>query len=200
MKRAHELMLRYNLEQLPLPADFAVRHLGEPRGRANPVEAEIVGLLAEFFFVEVISIPVYTPATAKRGRVYEIMGTPANVEMACHVHAFLLATADRLWHANRGDPRVRDGRDRIPYQTGVIRGFRGKLLLDRMTLEGTGLVWVGDARLDDFYRRRHPRVVTRRRRLRVGGGAHIAGREAGHKLVLHKPVATAGTGGPKLLR
>jgi hypothetical protein len=199
MKRAHELMLRYNLDQLPLPADFEVRHLGEPRGRASPIEAEIVGILTEFFFIDAISIPVYTPTTGKHGRVYEIMGTPANVEMASHVHAFLLATADRLWHANRSDARVRDGRDRIPYQTGVIRGFRDKLMFDRHALKGTGLVWVGDSRLDDFTKRRHPRIITRRRRLRTGG-AHNAGREAGRTVVLHKPVATSGSGGVKLLR
>ena len=128
MKRAHELMLRYNLEQLPQRRELEVRHLGEPRRRANAVEAEIIGLLSELFFVDAISIPVYVPRTGLRGRVYEIAGTLANVEMACHVYAFLLATADRLWRANRGDARVRSGRDRVPYQTGVIRGFREKFL------------------------------------------------------------------------
>ncbi len=199
MKRAHELMLRHNLEQLPVRHDFEVRHLGEPRRRANPVEAEIIGLLSELFFVEVIAIPVYVPHTGLHGRVYEIAGTLANVEMASHVYAFLLATADRLWRENRGDARVQSGRDRVPYQTGVIRGFRDKLLRERVELRGEGLVWVGDRRLQEFYRRRHPRVVTRRRSLRTGG-AHKAGREAGHNVVLHKPV-TGGraSGGPKLL-
>lgn len=198
MKRAHELMLRHNLEQLPVKHEFEVRHLGEPRRRANPVEAEIVGLLSELFFVEAISIPVYVPRTALHGRVYEIAGTLANVEMACHVFAFLLATADRLWRENRGDRRVRSGRDRVAYQTGVIRGFRDKLLAERVELRGAGLVWVGDRRLEEYYRRRHPRVVTRRRSLRIDG-AHRAGREAGRTVVLHKPVTTGGTSGPKLL-
>ena len=85
--------------------------------------------------------------------------------------------------------RVRSGRDRISYQTGVIRGFREKLLLERVELRGVGLVWAGDKRLDEFYRRRNPRIVTRRRSLRVGG-AHHAGREAGRTVVLHKPVTT----------
>ena len=199
MKRAHELMLRHNLEQLPVRHAFEVRHLGEPRRRANPVEAEVVALLSELFFVEVISIPVYVPRTGLHGRVFEIAGTRANVEMAAHVYAFLLATTDRLWRDNRGDARVRDGRDRVPYQTGVIRGFRDKLLLERLGLRGEGLVWVGDKRLEEFYRRRHPRVVTRRRSLRTGG-AHHAGREAGGKVVLHKPMTASGTvSGPKLL-
>ena len=200
MKKAHELMLRHNLEQLPVRHGLEVRHLGEPRRRASAVEADVVGLLTEFFFVEAISIPVYVPRTGLHGRLYEIAGTAANVEMAVHVHAFLLATAERLWHENRADARVKSGRDRIAYQTGVIRGFREKLITERTELRGAGLVWVGDRRLADFYRRRHPRVVRRRRNLRLGG-AHHAGREAGRTVVLHKPVSTAGTaGGPKLLR
>ncbi|HET9989741.1 MAG TPA: DUF2786 domain-containing protein [Kofleriaceae bacterium] len=199
MKRAHELMLRHNIEQLPTVHEFEVRHLGEPRRRANTVEAEIMGLLSEFFFVEVISIPVYVPHTAAHGRVYEIAGTLANVEMASHAYAFLLATCERLWRENRADARVRSGRDRVSYQTGVIRGFREKLVFERVELRGVGLVWRGDKRLEEFYRKRNPRIVTRRRSLRVGG-AHHAGREAGRTVVLHKPVTTGPSGGPKLLR
>ncbi len=203
MKRAHELMLRHNIEQLPVIHEFEVRHLGEPRRRANVVESEIVGLLSELFFVEVIAIPVYVPHTGLHGRVYEIAGTLANVEMASHVYAFLLATAERLWQENRADARVRSGRDRVSYQTGVIRGFRDKLLGERVELRGVGLVWRGDKRLEEFYRRRNPRIVTRRRNLRVGG-AHHAGREAGRTVVLHKPVTNGpgdhGARGPKLLR
>jgi hypothetical protein len=199
MKRAHELMLRYNIEQLPIVHEFEIRHLGEPRRRANVVEAEIVGLLSELFFVEVIAIPVYVPRTGAHGRVYEIAGTLANVEMASHVYAFLLSTCERLWRENRADARVRSGRDRVSYQTGVIRGFREKLIFERVELRGVGLVWRGDKRLEEFYRRRNPRIVTRRRSLRVGG-AHHAGREAGRTVVLHKPVTTGPGGGTKLLR
>ncbi|MEO6774918.1 MAG: DUF2786 domain-containing protein [Kofleriaceae bacterium] len=202
MKRAHELMLRHNIEQLPIVHEFEVRHLGSPRRRTSSVEAEVVGLLSELFFVEVISIPVYVAQTGGHGRVYEIAGTLANVEMASHVYEFLLATCDRLWRENRTDARVQSGRDRLAYQTGVIRGFRDKLVCDRVELRGVGLVWRGDRRLEEFYRRRHPRIVTRRRSLRVGD-AHHAGREAGRTVVLHKPVTTGPGGpggGPKLLR
>ncbi|CAN5291860.1 hypothetical protein BH11MYX1_BH11MYX1_10490 [soil metagenome] len=200
MKKAHELMLRHNIEQLPITHEFEVRHLGEPRRRSNTIEAEVVGLLSELFFVEVIAIPVYIPSTAMHARVYEITGTLANVEMASHVYAFLLATCDRLWQANRNDARVRSGRDRVAYQTGVIRGFRDKLLAERVELRGVGLVWAGDTRLEEFYHRRNPRIVTRRRSLRVGD-AHHAGREAGLTVVLHKPVADRSSGGgQKLLR
>jgi hypothetical protein len=200
MRKAHELMLRHNIEAAAARAErgFEIRHLGDPTRRANRVEAEIVGLLTQFFFVKAIRLPVYLPRLGTRGKLYEIAGTRANVEMACHVYEFLLATAERLWHANRTDARVRSGRDRLSYQSGVIDGFRCRLRQTRVQLGETGLVWVGDADLDRFYRARHPRVTTRRSTTR-NTHAHAAGREAGSKVVLHRPVEQGATT-PRLLR
>ncbi|MBA3396808.1 MAG: DUF2786 domain-containing protein [Deltaproteobacteria bacterium] len=203
MRRAHELMLRHNIEATAATAEsaFELRHLGDPAKRTTRVESEIMMLLSEFFFVKVIRVPVYIPHAGKTGLVYEIAGTHANVEMASHVYEFMLATADRLWTENRGDARVRSGRDRLSYQAGVVGGFRDKLGSERKELRGTGLVWVGDSQLDRFYRTRHPRITQRRRHVRFDG-AHAAGREAGRTVVLHKPVSnTGGAGvGPRLLR
>jgi hypothetical protein len=202
MRKAHELMLRHNVEVATTSAlrSYEVRHLGDPSKRGTRVESEIAALLSELFFVKVIRVPVYVPQLGKSGWVYEIAGTHANVEMATHVHAFLLATAERLWAENRHDARVRSGRDRMVYQAGVIGGFRDKLLAERSGLKQTGLVWVGDRDLDRFYRARHPHMTTRRQRVRING-AHAAGREAGRTVVLHKPVERgASTGAPRLLR
>ncbi len=189
MRRSHELMLRYNIAEASARTNLAyeVRHVGDPTRCGSRVEAMILGLCAEYFFVTVIRVPVYLPLLGRRGRVYEITGTAANVAMACHVHAFLLATAARLWLDNRQDPRVRSGRDRLSYQTGVVRGFGEKLASERVELRGTGLVWLGDADLNDFFRARHPRTVTRRASSRLDE-AHSAGREAGGKVVLHRPL------------
>ena len=201
MRRAHELMLRHNIEDAAARADHAyeVRHLGDPSKRGTRVESQIIGLLVEFFFVQAIRIPVYLPREGKRGNLYEVVGTHANVAMAEHVHAFLLATCDRLWRDNRRDARVRSGRDRLSYQLGVINGFRDKLSTERKELRGTGLVWVGDQKLDAHYRARHPRITTRSSTIRLDG-AHAAGREAGRKVVLHKPIEHGPSGPTRLLR
>jgi hypothetical protein len=203
MRKAHELMLRHNIAVAQATTDrsqqsYEVRHLGDPGKRGTRVESEIAGLLSELFFVKVIRVPVYVPRTGKSGLVYEITGTRANVEMASHVYAFLLATCDRLWAENRHDARVRSGRDRLAYQAGVIGGFREKLLSERKELKETGLVWVGDRDLDRFYRARHPSIVTRRHSVQING-AHAAGREAGRTVVLHKPVERGGSSGERRL-
>jgi Protein of unknown function (DUF2786)/SprT-like family len=201
MRTAHELMLRHNVDAAAARAsrDYEVRHLGEPLARQSRVEADVVGLLSEYFFIKAIRVPVYLPLLARRGAVIEIAGTRANVEMAAHVYAFLLATADRLWRENRGDARVRSGRDRLSYQAGVVRGFRDKLEAERVQLRGTGLVWVGDAGLDAYYHARNPRIRRRSRTVRLDG-AHAAGREAGRTVVLHRPIENGPSGPRRLLR
>ena len=206
MRKAHELMLRHNIEATEArrasrtDRGYEIRHLGDPHKRGTRVESDVVGLLSEFFFVKVIRVPVYLPRLGKSGTVYEIAGTHPNVEMASHVYAFLLATAERLWNENRHDARVRNGRDRLAYQSGVVGGFREKLLSERRDLKETGLVWVGDGELERFYRARHPRITTRRHSVRING-AHAAGREAGRTVVLHKPVERGPTAAaPRLLR
>ena len=108
---------------------------------------------------------------------------------------------------NRGDARVRSGRDRLSYQTGVIRGFGEKLAAERAMLRGTGLVWRGDAELQRFFRTRHPRTVSRRSRTRLDD-AHAAGREAGGKVlrieitvrIEERNVALEPDDGPALIR
>ncbi|HUQ01804.1 MAG TPA: DUF2786 domain-containing protein [Kofleriaceae bacterium] len=203
MRRAHELMLRHNIEEASAREQraFEVRHVGEPRKRVTRVELDIVNVLTEFFFVEAIRIPTYVVSAGTRGHLFELCGTRANVEMAVHVYAFLLATAGRLWDENRRDARVTSGRDRLAYMSGVIRGFHDKLIGERKELRGTGLVWRGDAGLDDFFRARYPRI-TRRRRTERYGSAHQAGREAGRKIVLNRPIEHGPTAGaaPKRLR
>ncbi|MEZ4403415.1 MAG: DUF2786 domain-containing protein [Kofleriaceae bacterium] len=200
MRKAHELMLRHNIDAAARPGAYQVRHVGEPTKRLSRVDSMIAVILTEFFFVKVLQIPVYLPLEARRGQLFELTGTAANLDMAEHVYDFLRATAERLWQANRRDQRIRSGHDRLNYQAGVIQGFHDKLAAERHQLRGTGLIWVGDADLDDYYHRRNPRIVRKRRSFRADG-AHAAGREAGRKIVLHKPVTSgpSRSGGPKLL-
>jgi uncharacterized protein DUF2786/SprT-like family protein len=201
MQRAHELMLRYNVDAAAAAEarDFETRQVGDPSRRGTGVEAAIVVLLTECFFVEAIRVPVYLPRAGKRGAVYELSGTRANLELAVHVYHFLLATADRLWQATRDGGAIRSGRDRLAYQTGVIRGFHDKLQEERTVLAGTGLVWRGDAGLDSFFHRRHPRIRSQRGTTQLNQ-AHLAGREDGRRVVLHRPVETGPSGARRLLR
>jgi predicted SprT family Zn-dependent metalloprotease len=205
MNAAQRLMLKYNLDATAARAKgaeraFAFRTLGRPSGRVTESERTLAAILGDHFFVEVIWVPAYRPHDGKRGSVLEISGTPANLEMAAYVHSFLSHAADRLWTVHKRAHQLRGDKDRRTFLAGVMAGFHAKLQSERKTQAKEGLVWVGDPELKTYYRRRHPNVVT----VRYGGSArndaHAHGREAGQKLVLHRPVGSGPSGGgPKLL-
>lgn len=205
MNAAQRLMLKYNLDQTAARAKgaeraYAFRTLGKPSGRVTESERTLAAILGDHFFVEVIWVPAYRPLDQKRGSVLEISGTPANIEMAAYVHSFLTHAADQLWITHKREHKLAGNRDRRTFLAGVMSGFHAKLQAERKAQAKEGLVWVGDAELHAYYRRRHPHVVT----VRYGGSArndaHAHGREAGKRLVLHRPVGSGPSGGgPKLL-
>jgi len=196
---AQRLMLKYNLEAAALlpRRGYGFWHLGVPTGRVSESERLFCMILSENFFVEVIWIPVYRPLEGKRGQVLEICGTPANLEMAAYVHAFLTSAAERLWQEHKRALGIRSNRDRRAYLAGVMEGFREKLARERTKQEKEGLVWVRDADLLAYYRKRHPYIRHTRTAGQRRTAAHGHGRDAGKKLVLHRGMSdrTASPGG-----
>ena len=202
MNQAQRLMLKHNLDSVAdarRRGGYGFRHLGTPTGRVSESERLLGTILGKHFFVEVIWVPVYRPAEGKRGQVLEACGTPANLEMAAYVHAFLGHTADHLWREHKRSRRIRGNADRRTYLAGVMAGFLEKLNAQRTENREQGLVWVGDAELDGFYRKRHPRIVQVRHAGNRRTAAHAEGREAGRRIVLHKPVQGGPSGAVRLL-
>jgi hypothetical protein len=202
MAAAQRLMLKYNLEARHASAsrDYAHRHLGAPTGRVTEHERILAMILGKHFFVEVIWVPVYRPLQGKRGSVVEICGSAANLAIAEYVHAFLMETAERLWRDHKRASSIVGDRDRRTFLAGVMSGFAEKLARQTTTHAEQGLVWVRDADLGSFFRRRHPylRHVRHTGNRRTEAYAH--GKEAGRRIVLHRGVsASAGDRGHLLL-
>lgn len=199
MNAAQRLMLRYNLSAVGVRSAYQFRQLGEPSGRTRESERWLATILNDHFFVETIWVPVYRPQLGKKGSVLEICGSPANVEMASYVHAFLRETAERLWQAHKKRAGSRSDRDRQKYLAGVMLGFREKLAAQEREHREEGLVWVRDGNLDEYFRQRHPRVRTVRYQGASPSEAYEHGREAGRSIVLHRPVSEGPSGGVRLL-
>jgi hypothetical protein len=184
-------MLKYNIDLAVSgrqPA-YAFRHLGEPTGRVNEAQRILAGILGDHFFVQTIWVPVWRAAEGKRGSVLEICGSMANLELAEYVHSFLNTTAERMFREYRGTKAGR-GAKRLTYFAGVMAGFRERLERERKKSKAEGLVWVGDAALDDFFRKRHPRIRWTRYAVGHGSEAYARGREAGAKIVLHRGISS----------
>lgn len=196
MRMAHRLMLRHNLEHATsdgVSGSYAFRHLGRATGRVPESERLLAGLLGEFFFVQPIWISVFRVEDQKRGRMLEITGRPENLDMAEYVYGFLQHAGESLWRAHKRAHRLERNVARRAFLAGVMRGFADKLRAERKSEEASGLVWVGDPRAHEFFRRRHPRVRHTTYGSSSGSDAGKHGRAAGRELVLNRPL-TKGAG------
>lgn len=198
MAQAQRLMLKHNIEAGPGPG-YGFRQLGQPTGRTTEAERLLGVLLNDHFFVEAIWVPVWRPLEGKRGTVLEVCGRPVNLEMATYVYSFLTDTAERLWRQYQREQGLASARDRRTYQAGVIAGFREKLAAERRRHRQEGLIWVGDTDLERYFRRRHPRVRSVRRRGAERNEAHAHGRAAGRNVVLQRPIHSGPTPGRRYL-
>ncbi|MFZ5476757.1 MAG: SprT-like domain-containing protein [Myxococcota bacterium] len=198
MNAAQRLMLEHNVAVAPVSYGF--RHLGKPVQRISEIDRLLAGLLGEHFFVRPIFVPAFDVETCTSGTVLEICGSPENLDMAAYVWDFLTQTADRLWQAHARTAFSRGERERQRFVAGVVRGFREKLGEGARESRETGLVWVGDAGLEAWFDRRHPRIRTTRSRGRGPTLTEEAGREAGKGIVLNRPISQGPSGGgPKLI-
>lgn len=201
MSAAQRLMLKHNIEAAVsgTTSSYCFRHLGQPTGRVSEHERRLAMILDEFFFVQVIWVPVWRVAEAKRGSVLEVCGTRDNVELAAYVYDFLIYTAGALYKADRKQRRDRTHAARRKFLAGVMGGFHERLSKERKQSAAQGLVWVGDAELGGYFRRRHPHVRWARHSVSTGGDAYQRGQSAGRNIVLHRGVKTGSSGAVRQL-
>ncbi|MBL4684013.1 MAG: DUF2786 domain-containing protein [Nannocystaceae bacterium] len=190
---AQRIMLKYNLDLQRQPTtegdDCGYAWLGEPTGRVQAHERNLAGLLAEHYFVQAIWIPVYRPLEGKRGSVLELCGRVENLKMAEFVHGFLLRTTQRLWDEHKRRHDIRSDRDRRSFLAGAVSGFGAKLRVKRSEGQAEGLVWVGDAHVNAYFKRRHPRVRSTGSTSGGSAAAYANGQSAGREIVLSRPVS-----------
>ena len=206
--RASELMLNFNLDGLEAEGvrqhardreqgSYVYRFLGKASARVAHHRYVIAGILQEFFFVQCLWVEHYEVSTGKKGHVLEAMGSPANVSMADYIHACLLRQSEALWQAYKVEHRIKDRRAKRQYLDGLLAGFRRQLVETKAESAERGLIWLGDAGLTRYARRRHPKTT----RSRLDGvplsDARAAGVRAGEQLRLHKPIGSkrGGRGG-----
>jgi hypothetical protein len=200
---AQRLMLKYNIDAAlrgsGAEARYSFVHLGKPTGRVQESQRLLAVILHEHFFVQIIWVSIWRPFEGKRGRVIEACGTPENLELAAYVHDFLTHTAERLWVDHRRRGGAVPNRERRYFVAGVMAGFRDKLEAERRRNGEAGLVWVGDADLERYFKRRHPRIRWDSHTVGLGRQAYAHGRNAGRKIVLHRGISAGPSGGVRLL-
>jgi hypothetical protein len=201
MTAARRLMLKHNIQEATLGAsDHTFRHLGTPTQRRQAWQRTLANILCEYFFVEVIIVPIFDVRLGKNASVIEICGTPTNLEVAAYAHDFLERAATELWlERRRNEGSAAGGRN--AFLLGVMTGFRAKLERERKEEKGAGLIWVGDPLLGRYFRRRHPYIRSVSGRGVRRDGAFTAGHAAGESLVFRRGMSEGPSGAPpRLLR
>ena len=168
-RAAHKQLRKHNISVVDDPASFGARCVGRVALRHQAHEKVLAGLLGRHFFVHPVWVSAWMAGRDRWGKVLEICGRPENLDLAVHAHAFVIDTAERAWRIHKRQ-RGSAGRQRGRFLAGVVMGFGEQLDDQADTCEQTGLVWVGDAQLDDWVGRRFPRLrTTRGTRIRADG-------------------------------
>ncbi len=157
MKLANQLMLKWNIQHSDENENrnFKYLQLGSV-GQVPLLKKMISQILSDFFFVETIWVGSYDVHKMKKGRVLEICGRTENLEIASYVYDYLNTIARVQWENYK---KTHKGASKNNYQYGLMLGFLEKLQLqnNENTTE-KALVWSGDPLLDEYFRKRHPRI------------------------------------------
>jgi len=201
MTKAHEFLLKHNLSLLDEQTEwnYIYKQIGEV-GRRNPIKSIISSIISKFFFVEAIWTFGYDQHKNRSGQVLEIYGTPENVEMAEYVYDYLQNISELLWVEHKGREKINGNKHRRTFIYGLLDGFYNKLDSRVIESQSKKLVWMGDPRLKEFYRRRNPRVARSSSRYsRSCQDTYNSGITQGRNLVIHKGIQGKGTGQVKFL-
>ena len=189
MTEARRLMLKHNLGATPGDIRRGSRYLGEPRLRVSPYRYRLAHILGEFFLVQTSWSATYDPFADRIGYVLKIQGTEAHVQMASHVHDFLVRTGASLWQEHKRQQGIQSDQGRRSYLLGVMTGLYLKLVLQQHR-ERTAGVWCGDPQLYEYRESPLPRPRTGGGRGQFGDGA---GMSAGRSIDIHRPLPERST-------
>jgi hypothetical protein len=194
MLRAHGLMAQYNgdLAAREERRSFVTAFLGKPALRHGPKEYALAHLLQDHYFVQGIWVPAYVVEKGKMGRVFEISGTLANVQIATYVYDFIIRFIDRQWREYNRDKGLNHFRER-DFALGIIEGFRSKLRQPSSvgSRSTPGLLKIDDPQLSAYmaYRYPHARRFSRRG-TRRDPQVVSDGRRIGSRLVIAKGISS----------
>ena len=196
MASAQRLMLKHNLQQVNSPnTRYIARTVGGAQLRMPAWRKQLASLLNRHFFVSVLMGHTYIQRLDKRATIVEVVGTPENVEIATYAHDFLVQTGLRLWRSYGKTRVVKRRGDKAQFLMGFVLGFREKLDESMLVDQQRGLVWMGDAGLGQYFRRRYPRTVSGRRASVHNSNALTQGRAMGRETVIHRGVTQRNSGG-----
>jgi hypothetical protein len=198
MAKAHELILKYNIDIIEKNRyrQFTSVFIGDPALRHTRDIYELASLLESFYFVKGIWIPSYVIKKGKMGRVLEITGTVQNLRIASYVFDVVKNYIDSEWIKYNKKKRLNFYR-KTDFAVGIIRGFRRKLELQKSSVENLpagedrifALTKIQDHQLENYYHYKYPKISKfSRANSRQDYGVISDGMKTGKKLIISRGI------------
>jgi hypothetical protein len=195
MIKAHELMTKYEIEQIiqNAPKEYFSVFVGKPALRHFREDYSLALLLMDYYFVKGIWVGAYVIEKGKMGRVLEISGTVQNLQIAGYVFDFIRQFIESAWKKYNAGGKLNRYR-KTDFSSGILSGFRMKLEKESSAGRSASLslpqVPIHDIRLKQYVGMRYPRVRTFQRK---GGRCHFDvvsdGTAIGETLVIRKGIS-----------
>jgi hypothetical protein len=184
LAKAHELCLKYNIEQQSATSDYSLRLVGPVMRRVPSVMYRVANIVSDFYFVQYICNRYRClPGSDLPRQQFELYGTRENLDLAEYVFYYLLNQGELCWQRFKATNRLQGSSKRLSYLRGLYEGFSDKLARRHQALRTEkALVWLGDPDLDAFYATRNPSVKFTYSRSRIYRDAHEAGMADGARL------------------
>ena len=206
LRKAHELMLKYNIEDLDkrTKEDYIVRPIGSFMKRVPNWTRDIVGILHEYYFINTCLCYSYP-----HGRYYEIFGTKENLDLAEYIYCCLCHQIETLWKEfsakkkTEGHIYIQGVFSKESFAEGLVCGYREQLKEEKKRLETVpaiqALVWKGDPLLDEMHKKQYPdmRDNTHHRTASLGG--RNEGFNLGKNLKINQGIYAGQTANSRLL-
>lgn len=193
MKRAHDLMLRYNLDH-PNQQNFKETIIRLGKTNISALTTSVSSLLVSHYRVQVVQSSEYDASTNRELRTLHILGEAHFVDMAEYVFRYMMRTIDQLWQDYKKQ-NAASTMLKISFQLGVVNGFSKKMQEAASERKATwskddyALVVTEAPGLQDFVGQRFPRL-----RRTTSGGRRIHddvynhGQSQGRSITVHKGV------------
>lgn len=185
LKKANELILKYNIncDENNHSAEYEYKVIVKKTKKIQSEELMILNILNEFFFIEYIIIPYYSPLNDNYVSALEFIGKPENIEMSEYIYNFLKRKCDDLWNEHKLIYGSKGKREKKSFLIGVLDGFKKTLISLVKESNCHALIESRHKELVKFLKFRHPRIrkVTKNGII-VNPTAYSCGENAGKKI------------------
>ncbi|MCJ8329856.1 MAG: DUF2786 domain-containing protein [Lentisphaeria bacterium] len=196
LQKAHEIALKHNIEirDKNESTNYLMRLFPPAYKRVPSYIWGIAGIIDEFYFCQYICRPYMDPEQ-QRYQMLEFYGTAENLDMADYIFNFLRDEGNRLWEQYKKEEKFKNNRMKLSFLNGLYLGFSETLEKQRQTLSSTkALIWLGDPKLNEFYRQRNPYVRNSKVKNQLNSTVHnhgmIKGKELKIQTVIHDRSST----------